>query len=101
MKNHFRMKKLKLEIPLLLPEVPDDKDQCVHTLIDLLSEQKGLEKVHVVQTDDSSVPNLCFHYNPDLISIDRVRSIARQTGASITKKTGHKLIEVEGIRHPR
>ncbi len=95
------MKKLKLEIPLLLPEVPDDKDQCVHTLIDLLSEQKGLEKVHVVQTDDSSVPHLCFHYNPDLISIDRVRSIARQTGASITKKTGHKLIEVEGIRHPR
>jgi Cd2+/Zn2+-exporting ATPase len=36
-----------------------------------------------------------------LISIDRVRSIARQTGASITKETGHKLLGVEGIRHPR
>jgi Cd2+/Zn2+-exporting ATPase len=95
------MKKLKLEIPLILPEVPDEKDQCVQELISLLQEQKGLEKVHVLEAADKGVPQLCFHYNPELISIDRVRSIARQTGASITEKTGHKLIGVEGIRHPR
>ncbi len=95
------MKKLRLEIPLLLPEVPDEKDQCVHTLIELLSEQRGVEKVHVVQAGNDTVPHLCFHYDPNLISIDRVRSIAQRTGASITQKTGHKLIEVEGIRHPR
>jgi len=95
------MKKLQIEIPLILPEVPDEKDQCVQELISLLQEQKGLEKVHVSEAADNGVPQLCFHYNPELISIDRVRSIARQTGASITEKTGHKLIGVEGIRHPR
>lgn len=95
------MKKLKLEIPLILPEVPDEKDQCVQELISLLQEQKGLEKVHVLEAADKGVPQLCFHYNPELISIDRVRSIARLTGASITEKIAHKLIEVEGIRHPR
>lgn len=95
------MKKLKLEIPLILPEVPDEKDQCVQELISLLQEQKGLEKVHVSEAADNGVPQLCFHYNPELISMDRVRSIARQTGASITEKIGHKLIGVEGIRHPR
>lgn len=95
------MKKLKLEIPLILPEVPDEKDQCVQELISLLQEQKGLEEVHVSEASDDGVPQLCFHYDPELISIDRVRSIARQTGAAITEKTGHKLIGVEGIRHPR
>jgi len=95
------MKKLKLEIPLILPEVPDEKDHCVEELISMLLEQKGLEKIHVSEAADNSVPQLCFHYNPELISMDRVRSIARQTGASITEKIGHKLIGVEGIRHPR
>jgi Cd2+/Zn2+-exporting ATPase len=95
------MKKLQIEIPLILPEVPDEKDQCVQELISLLQEQKGLEKVHVSEAAENGVPQLCFHYDPELISIDRVRSIARQTGASITEKTGHKLIGVEGIRHPR
>jgi Cd2+/Zn2+-exporting ATPase len=95
------MKKLKLEIPLILPEVPDEKDQCVQELISMLQEQKGLEKVHVSEAADNGVPQLCFHYDPELISMDRVRSIARQTGASITEKIGHKLIGVEGIRHPR
>jgi Cd2+/Zn2+-exporting ATPase len=95
------MKKLKLEIPLILPEVPDEKDQCVQELISLLQEQKGLAKVHVSEAAENGVPQLCFHYDPELISIDRVRSIARQTGATITEKTGHKLIGVEGIRHPR
>ncbi len=95
------MKKLKLEIPLILPEVPDEKDKCVQELISLLREQKGLEKVHVSAAAENGVPQLCFHYDPELISIARVRSIARQTGATITEKTGHKLIGVEGIRHPR
>jgi len=82
------MKKLKLEIPLILPEVPDEKDQCVQELISLLQEQKGLEEVHVSEASDKGVPQLCFHYKPELISIDRIRTIARQTGASITEKPG-------------
>jgi len=65
------MKKLKIEIPLILPEVPNEKDQCVQELISLLQEQKGLEKVHVLEAADKGVPQLCFHYNPELISIDR------------------------------
>merc|ERR1712000_272318 len=49
----------------------------------------------------NGVPQLCFHYDPELISIDRIQSLAEQTGAEITQKFGHKLIEVEGVRHTR
>lgn len=95
------MKKLQIEIPVILPEVPDEKDACVARLIDALQDTEGLEKVHIKETSDSAVPELCFHYDPEVISIDRVRSLALQAGAEISKKIGHKLIEVDGIRQPR
>lgn len=95
------MDKLQIKIPLILPEVPDEKDQCVDKLIKQLQDKDGLEKVHVADETDNGVPQLCFHYNPELISIDRILSMAEQTGAEITEKFGHKLIEVDGIRHTR
>ena len=95
------MKKLQIKIPLILPEVPDDKDRCVQKLIQRLEDKEGLEKVHVADETDNGIPQLCFHYDPELISIDRIQSLAEQTGAEITQKFGHKLIEVEGICHTR
>ena len=95
------MKKLQIKIPLLLPEVPDEKDQCVQKLLQRLEGKEGLEKVHIADKTDNGVPQLCFHYDPELISIDRIQSLAEQTGAEITQKFGHKLIEVDGIRHSR
>ncbi|MEP2447743.1 MAG: heavy metal translocating P-type ATPase [Balneola sp.] len=95
------MKKIQIKIPLLLPEVPDEKDQCVQKLIQHLNDKKGLEKVHVADKTEDGVPQLCFHYNPELISIDRIQTLAEQSGAEITQKFGHKLIEVDGIRHTR
>lgn len=95
------MEKLKIKIPLLLPEVPDEKDQCVQKLLNQLKDKEGLEKVHVAEETENGVPQLCFHYDPEIISIDRIRSLAEQAGAEITQKFGHKLIEVEGIRHTR
>ncbi|MBD3629890.1 Cd2+/Zn2+-exporting ATPase [Cyclobacterium lianum] len=95
------MKKLQIKIPLLLPEVPDERDQCVQKLIQQLQDTEGLEKVHIADETDKGVPQLCFHYDPELISLDRIQSLAEQTGAEINEKFGHKLIEVEGIRHTR
>lgn len=95
------MKKLQIKIPLLLPEVPDEKDQCVQKLIQQLENKEGVEKVHVADETDNGVPQLCFHYDPELISIDRIQSLVEQAGVEITQKFGHKLIEVEGIRHTR
>lgn len=95
------MKKLEIEIPVVLPEVPDEKDACVKKLIDSLQGKEGIEKVHVKEKTDDGMPELCFHYDPEVISIDRVRSLAMQSGAELSKKFAHRLIEVEGIRHIR
>ncbi|PTX44505.1 Cd2+/Zn2+-exporting ATPase [Christiangramia gaetbulicola] len=95
------MKKLQLKIPVLLPQVPNEKDTCVQRLIEELEAKEGLDKVHIKDDQEDTVPQLCFHYDPDIISIDRIQSLAERTGAEITEKYGHFLIEVEGIRHTR
>jgi Cd2+/Zn2+-exporting ATPase len=95
------MKKLQLKIPVILPQVPNEKDTCVERLIKELQAKEGIEKVHVADTKEDATPQLCFHYDPDIISIDRIQSLAERTGAEITEKYGHLLIEVKGIRHTR
>ena len=67
------MKKLQIKIPLILPKVLDKKDQCVETLIKQLKGKDGLEKVHVADELDNGVPHLCFHYDPEVISIDQIQ----------------------------
>ena len=95
------MKKLQLTIPVILPQVPNEKDTCVKRLIQELEAKEGIEKVHVADAKADNTPQLCFHYDPDIISIDRIQSLAERTGAEITEKYGHLLIEVKGIRHTR
>lgn len=48
--------KLQIKIPLLLPEVPDEKDRCVQKLLERLQGKEGLEKVHVAEEKDNGVP---------------------------------------------
>ncbi|MAN80082.1 MULTISPECIES: heavy metal translocating P-type ATPase [Flavobacteriaceae] len=95
------MEKLQLKIPVILPQVPNEKDSCVERLIQKLQAKEGIEKVHIADENGDDVPQLCFHYDPDIISIDRIQSLAESTGAEITEKYGHLLIEVKGIRHTR
>ena len=95
------MKKTQVKLPILLPEVPDENDRCVQRLMDHLQNREGIEKVHIASEKDDNTPQLCFHYDPDIISIAHIRKLAKQAGASLTNKFGHILLEVEGIRHAR
>lgn len=95
------MGQIHIKTPLLLPDVPDENDHCITRLINTLQLETGIEKIHVSKDINNGFPELCFHYNPEKISIDRITFLAKQTGASITNKIGHQLIKVKGIRHSR
>jgi len=92
------MNKFQIEIPVLLPEAIDEKDHCIQKLVNDLKEEKGIDKVHV---KDSKPSEICIHYNPEFITIKKVKQIAMRSGAQLTHRYKHLLIEVKGIRHPR
>src|SRR5262245_45359407 len=95
------MEKTRIDLDIVLPDIPDERDECVQRIIASTESKKGIEKVHIVPGTETSKAKLCFHYNPDEISIEQVEKLAEQAGADITERYGHLLLEVKGIRHVR
>lgn len=95
------MEKAKINLDIILPEVPDENDACIERIVQLAESRRGIEKVHVVPKDGNKEAQLCFHYNPSEISISQVEQLAKKAGAEITEQYGHLLIETSGVRQPR
>jgi len=95
------MNKTRINLNILLPEVPNERDECVTRIIKSLEYKRGIDKVHVVPEEGNTKAQLCFHYDPSIISIADIEQNARDAGAEITEHYGHLLIEVSGVRHPR
>lgn len=92
------MEKIKIDLDVLLPEIPDERDACVQRIINVMRRHKGIEKAHIIPADDKNAARLCFHYQPDEISLDQIQGLAREAGAAITGKYGHLIVEVDSIR---
>ena len=95
------MDKIKIDLDIILPDIPDERDECVHRIISLMESKKGIDKVHLVPETENAKAKLCFHYNPLEISLNDVEKLAKSAGADITEHYGHLLIETTGVRHPR
>jgi len=88
------IEKLKLEIPILLPE-NGDCDDCLQRLQEALRLHKGIDQAHVVRDDESS--RLCLHYDPNLISLTEVERQARQAGVTVQQRFRHRRLQIEGM----
>ena len=92
------MKKVQINLDLLLPEIPDERDACVKRLIAAMKKHKGIDKAHLIAGTEGNRAKLCFHYDPDAISLEQIQRLAQEAGAAITEQYGHLLIEVDSIR---
>ena len=95
------MEKTRISLDILLPEIPDERDECVTRIVGRFATKRGIDKVHIVPAEGDKKAAICFHYNPSEISITDVEDMARREGAIVTEKYGHLLLEVDGVRHPR
>jgi len=94
--------KLRLDIPVILPEIPDAADACVGRLMGELTGRAGVEQVHVVKGEGAGAPSqLCVHYDPDTLSLARINEVVVRAGAMLTEAFGHLAWDVDGIGHQR
>lgn len=93
--------KLTLDLPVLLPDALDGRDQCVDRLTATLRGAPGLEEVHVVDAAGGAPARLCMHYDPTVTSVARIRGLAEGAGATLTEQFRHVLWTVTGIGHVR
>jgi Zn2+/Cd2+-exporting ATPase len=88
------------DLPLLLPEVPDERDACVSRLTDSLRVQPGVEAVQVVEAVDEDPARLHVRYDPRSTSRARIRRSSIRAGAQITEQIGHVVWQASGISRP-
>lgn len=88
------MERLTLNLPLLLPHV-EDTDQCVTLLTERLAAVRGVEHAHIARSNGAA--ELCLHYDPNLVSLDRIRRLAEEAGAEMSTRYRHETIPVFGM----
>jgi Cd2+/Zn2+-exporting ATPase len=93
------MSKTRIDLSLLLPEVPDARDACVTRLETILASLPGVRRVHVVDASESRTASakLCLHYDPSVLSLSDLERRAIAEGASITSRVGHVVLPIRAI----
>lgn len=86
---------IQLDIPLLVPEIKDAMDGCLRQLEQMLENRRGIQRVHVTESADT--PQLCLHYDPNLISLAAVERAARETGSQFTARYRHETIPIDDM----
>lgn len=94
-------KRVRLDLPLVLPGIPDEADRCVARLVADLKARDGVREAHVVAASGDEPAKLCLHYDPEVISLPRIMNVAHASGASLTSRFGHLLWQMDGIAHQR
>jgi Cd2+/Zn2+-exporting ATPase len=88
--------KTRIELRLVLPDLPDERDACVARLESRLGSERGIARGHVVY-DDGRPASLCLHYDPSLLSLAEVERAARAAGAEIHDRYGHAMLELRAV----
>lgn len=92
--------KFRLDLPLILPDVDGIEDRCVGRLTSALSGRPGIDEAHIVEVDGAA-PQLCIHYDPNVISLGRVRELAQSVGAELSERFSHLQLRIEQPLHAR
>ncbi|HFC11865.1 MAG TPA: cadmium-translocating P-type ATPase, partial [Anaerolineae bacterium] len=82
--------------PLLTPELENGHDDCLTLLESGLQNRRGILRAHVKGGEDGA-EQLCLHYDPNLISLDKVERIAREAGSAFTNRYRHERIAFAGM----
>jgi Zn2+/Cd2+-exporting ATPase len=87
----------RIELPVLIPEVPDARDACVERLESTIRENPGILSTHVVEEGASREAHLCLHFDPEVIPLAEVERIARAAGATVAERYGHAVLPIRAV----
>lgn len=91
----MREKTVSIEIPLIMPGLEQECGRCLDQVQHTLQEHKGVLSTHLDREREQ--PILHIHYLPDLISLETVRRITRETGLDLVKRYRHESIPLQEL----
>ena len=91
---------IQIEVSALVPEATSD-DPCIGRLQALLRGQTGVHDVTVEEQPGQSAARLNISYDPDRLSVARIKELAHVAGAEISSRYGHLTYDVDGVNSTR
>jgi Cd2+/Zn2+-exporting ATPase len=88
-------KTLQLELEVLLPDIPDEKDRCVERLQELATAHRGIEKAHLDHKNGKAV--FCIHYDPSYLALSQVSRLVQKSGAQISRRYRHETLRLSDM----
>lgn len=82
-----KVERIRLDLPVLAPNVQNEANACVDRLVDVLAGGDGIYQVHVVPASGDVPAKLRIHYRPE-VSLGRIKEIAEGAGARVTAHGG-------------
>ncbi len=92
--------KLRLDIPLALPEVTAAADRCLDRLLSEMRGRAGVEDANVVRGTERAPAQLCIHFEPAILILAQLSRLVVGAGAEMSARFGHASCTVD-IRHER
>ena len=83
-----------MELGAVIPGETDEFGRS-QKLEQLLEARAGITDVHIRR--DLGHNELCIHYDPEEVTLTQVLTLARSTGASISKRYQQKAVFVRGM----
>jgi Zn2+/Cd2+-exporting ATPase len=83
-----------VDLPVLLPEVEDETDGCVHRLQSALRQQPGVLDTRVVRGEPGFAARLVVDFDPGVIPLAEVERQARAAGAQVASRYGHDVLPI-------
>ncbi len=118
---------LQLDLPILLPDIEDERDPCIQRLIERVEAKRGVLQAHVVtsgpverpepgEADEPAEPGdpreprepreshastepaeLCIHYDPGQLTLREITRIVEGAGAEVTDRYAHDSLWIRGM----
>jgi Zn2+/Cd2+-exporting ATPase len=89
--------KARVDLPVLLPDVDDERDQCVARLETVIRRQQGVISTHVIGAADGGPARLCVHFDPGIIPLAEVERQARAAGVQVARRYAHEVIPIRVV----
>ena len=84
----------RFDLDLVLPEIPDARDDCLRRLSEQVEAKTGIDQLHVVAHPQGEPDQLCIHYDPATVSLQALRQFVERAGAGLHAKYGHLMLDI-------
>ena len=92
---------MQVDLPDVLPDVPDSEDPCVRRLLASVGERDGVLRAHLIAEARGEPATLCVHFDPEEIDRSHLREVILTTGTRLCEQFGHETWTTPSVSDPR